>query len=739
MPAPPRPPDEEKRLESVRQYDILDSDPEPIFDDLTKIAAHLLDVPIALVTIVDEQRQWFKSRVGLEVAETPRDQAFCGYVILDDQVMEVHDAQLDPRFTDNPLVTDGPHIRFYAGAPLITPEGDRLGTLCVIDRKARTLTEAQRVTLQSLARVVTDALVLRRRLREKGEFLNAVLDHVTDGIVTCDAEGTITLFNRATREFHGLGEKPLPPEEWTDHYQLLRPDRTPLPLEEVPLYRALRGEPVRGAAMIIRAADGRETLISADAQPLTGANGRLLGAVAVMHDVTAAHRADLERAARSEEQASRKAAEEHLARTRLLDRVNQRLASTFDFERALQAVADELVPSFADLGSFDLVESGVQRNVAARHASAEKEASFLELRRRYSVRPGASIGAGAVMSSGSSQWLPSLSTQTLEEFALDGEHLRLLRALDLRSVVVVPLKLRNQTIGALTLARSSQRAGFSESDHKMAQDIADRIALFGENYRLHRELEIASKAKDEFLATLSHELRTPLTSILGWAQIAADDPGSLETAVAALQSIGESARAQKHLIDEALDVSRVITGKMHLVLRDLDFGQLASSAVEALRPTAVVKSIDLRFEAHGGACPILGDPDRLRQVVWNLVSNAVKFTQVGGRVTVTLEREGAQARLRVRDDGMGIPSDELPFIFDNFRQSAEARQHGGLGLGLAIVRELVELHGGEVAASSDGEGRGSTFELWLPVQTAAEARPSETLSASLAGAEQQSH
>ena len=719
MPAPPRPPDEEKRLETLRLYDVLDTESEAIFDDLTKVAAHLLEVPIALVTIVDEQRQWFKSKVGVDVSETPRELSFCGYAILDDQVLEVSNPEIDPRFSDNPLVTGGPRIRFYAGAPLVTPEGDRLGTLCVIDQQTRTLTPAQRVTLQSLARVVTGALVLRRRLREKGEFLNAVLDHVTDGIVACDADGKITLFNRATRVFHGVGEEPVPPEQWAAHYRLLRTDGTPLPVEEVPLYRALHGQSVSGAGMIIRSIDGRETLISADGQQLADASGRRLGAVVVMHDVTAARAADLERQARIEEQVSRKAAEDHLARTRLLDRVNQNLASTFDFERALRNIANELVPELADLSSFDLIDGSVHRNVAARHVSPLREASFLELRRRYSVCAGASLGAGAVIASGSSQWLPSLSEKALEEFAFDQQHLQLLRDFDLGSLIVMPLKVRNQIIGAMTLARVSGRDGFSETDYKTAQDIAERIALFGENYRLHRELEIASKAKDEFLATLSHELHTPLTSILGWVQIAGEEPSSLETAIAALHSIGESARAQRHLIEDALDVSRVITGKMHLSLRELDFERLAAGSVEALRPTAVVKSIDLRFEALCGPCPILGDPDRIRQVIWNLVSNAVKFTPAGGNVDIRVERDGERVRLRVHDDGMGIPGNELPFIFDNFRQSAEARQHGGLGLGLAIVRELIELHGGEVSAFSEGEGKGSTFELWLPLQKTA--------------------
>jgi Signal transduction histidine kinase len=434
-----------------------------------------------------------------------------------------------------------------------------------------------------------------------------------------------------------------------------------------------------------------------------------------MHDVTATRAAERERLARVEEQASRKAVEDSLARTRLLDRVNRSLASTFDFERGLRTVADDLVPQLADLCAFDLTDGDGSRNVAARHASPQKEAIFQVIRRRYAVHRGAAIGAGAVIASGVSQWLPSLSVQALEGVATDAEHLQLLRDLDLRSLITVPLKLRNQTIGAMTLARSEGRPEFTESDRKTAEDIADRIALFGENDRLHRELEIASKAKDEFLATLSHELRTPLTSILGWVQIAAEEPASLETALAALHSIAESARAQKHLIEDALDVSRVITGKMHLALRDVDFQELAALSVEALRPTAVVKAIDLRFESHCGPCVVLGDPDRLRQVVWNLLSNAVKFTPAGGRVEVTVDRDGERTRLRLHDDGMGIPPEELPYIFDNFRQSAAARSHGGLGLGLAIVRELVELHGGEVTATSEGEGKGSTFELWLPI------------------------
>jgi CheY-like chemotaxis protein/two-component sensor histidine kinase len=230
------------------------------------------------------------------------------------------------------------------------------------------------------------------------------------------------------------------------------------------------------------------------------------------------------------------------------------------------------------------------------------------------------------------------------------------------------------------------------------------------------EAEVANRAKDEFLATLSHELRTPLTAILGWARILRKEEVDEPTRVRGLEVIERNVQAQSRLIEDVLDVSRIITGKMQLNVRRIEMRGVIDAAIESVRPAAEAKKIDLVPVVEGPAA-IKGDAERLQQVVWNLLSNAIKFTPNGGRIEARLRTRGEQVDLEVTDSGKGIPSEFLPYVFDRFRQadSSSTRAHGGLGIGLALVRHLVELHGGNVSARSGGEGKGSTFAISLPV------------------------
>lgn len=245
----------------------------------------------------------------------------------------------------------------------------------------------------------------------------------------------------------------------------------------------------------------------------------------------------------------------------------------------------------------------------------------------------------------------------------------------------------------------------------------ERAALLVRERDARRHAEEADRLKDEFLATLSHELRTPLTSILGWASMIRN--GEVEGASAArgIETIERNARSQARLIDDLLDVSRIITGNLRLELRALNLVPIVEAAVDALRPTADAKSISLRTEFAPAVCLVRGDANRLRQVIWNLLSNAIKFTQRGGSVQISLECLESVVRLTVSDTGEGIPAEFLPYVFDRFRQAegSISRRQGGLGLGLAVVRHLVELHGGNVSVESGGIAAGSTFKVDLPM------------------------
>jgi signal transduction histidine kinase/ActR/RegA family two-component response regulator len=403
---------DEQRLAALRRYGILDTEPEAAFDDITRLVAHVCQTPMATVTFIDAGRQWFKSEVGMGVRETPLDRSICAHTLLEPELLVVGDTLEDERFRSFANMVGEPGLRFYAGARLDSPDGQPLGTLCVLDVVPRTLTPQQLDALRALSRQVMTQLELRRSL-------------------------------------------------------------------------------------------------------------------------------------------------------------------------------------------------------AAQVAAAE----------------------------------------------------------------------------ALNAARL--------------------------------EAERANRTKDQFLATLSHELRTPLSSILLWASTLHGrqvDPKQLEEG---LSTILVSARAQKKLIEELLDTSRIAAGKISLHPRDVDVVALARQTVEGVRAAATEKGVAVETGVPPGGLTVSGDEDRLRQVLWNLLSNAIQFTPPGGRVHVRLaERDGA-VELTVCDTGEGISAEFLPFVFDPFRQAdaSSTRRHGGLGLGLAIAQQIVQLHAGTIRAESPGPGLGATFTVRLPVST----------------------
>jgi PAS domain S-box-containing protein len=297
-----------------------------------------------------------------------------------------------------------------------------------------------------------------------------------------------------------------------------------------------------------------------------------------------------------------------------------------------------------------------------------------------------------------------------------------------REVFRVEYRLRRND-GEYRWAIDSAQPRFSENGEFMGYigsviDITERKQAEQERERLlareqeaRRLADEANCLKDEFLATVSHELRTPLTAIMGWADMLQSGRLDEETAAGALETIARNARAQNQIIADLLDVSRIISGKLRFEQGAVELTPVIKAALDSVRPAAEAKGVALRLALHPTAGLVSGDADRLQQVVWNLLANAVKYTRRGGRVEARLEREDTHVSIVVRDTGEGISAEVLPYIFDRFRQAdgSTTRRHGGLGLGLAIVRQLVEAHGGTVRAASHGEGRGATFTVTLPV------------------------
>jgi signal transduction histidine kinase len=298
-----------------------------------------------------------------------------------------------------------------------------------------------------------------------------------------------------------------------------------------------------------------------------------------------------------------------------------------------------------------------------------------------------------------------------------------------RSYIGVPLLRDGRWVAEFWISDDLPR-DWSEQEVALLQSVAERTwsaveklrvemerkELLAREQRLRAEADQASRAKDHFLALLSHELRTPMTTILGWASFIRTGMADSATAQKGIESIEQASRVQARLIDDLLDVSRIVTGKLALDRILIDVTDAIRSAIEVIHPAARAASIALRADLGGGPAFVTGDAMRLQQVIWNLLSNAVKFTPAGGTVTVSVVQSAGTVEIRIRDTGVGIEPHFLPHVFESFRQADDSptRRFGGLGLGLSIVRHLTEVHGGTVHASSAGTGHGAEFSIRLP-------------------------
>ena len=1116
----PLPANEAGRLETLRRYNILDTPPEVAFDRITALAARLFEMPIALVSLIDESRGWFKSAHGFGLQEVQRDAALCSLTLLSNEVLVIPDTRQDDRLAHNPLVQSEPGLRFYAGAPLLTQDGFNLGTLCLLDMKPRqALTDEQKATLSDLAAVVVDELELRSAahrisqidaallevtqgvsgltgeaffralvqhltkvlnidyvcitglvgadqaavntiafcaqgqivdnieyflqdtpclevirqqklccypqgvqaqfphdtflassniesyaaipffdstgkllgllsvmdskplasiqlvealltifalriatelerqkteakrqqaqhelerlveqrtaelsqannllhleiaerqqaevtLQKEQEMLKVLLDNVQAGIVACDADGILTLFNQAAREFHGLPEQPLPPDQWGERYDLYKPDgKTRMPKDEIPLFRALQGETIDNVEMVIAPKQGNVRTLIASGQAIrakgnskgTVAQGKHQGAVVVMHDITERKRAEEERAQLMREQSARAAAEQSQQQAAFLAEVSSMLASSLEYEQTLQSMTNLVVPYFADWCSIDLLNDDCSiSRVAVRHSDPEKVKLGWEVAQRYPRHLSDGYGISKVMQAGQSEIAPEITEEQLVTAIPNPEYLQIVQELGLKSCIMAPLKARGRVLGTISFVFSESDRHYKSTDLDLAEDLARRSAIALDNARLYHsaqqakqvaetaadrtarlqtvtaalsesltpeqvadviveqsmaaleataalvvlvskdrtELEIvksigyqtdlveswqkfsidtdvplaeairtgepvwaetlldriarrpdlahvyrrygfdswialplviqgrsvggmllsfkefkhlnqddrdfilalsrqcaqaisraqlyeaervargeaeqANRVKDEFLSVLSHELRTPLNPILGWSKLLQNQKHDPAILTRGLQTIERNAKLQTQLIEDLLDVSRILQGKLRLSVTSVDLKATIEAAAETVRLAAEAKAIQIQTRLNPDVGYVSGDAGRLQQVVWNLLSNAIKFTPEGGQAQISLEQVDGQAQIQISDTGQGITPEFVPYIFDRFRQadSKTTRKFGGLGLGLAIVRQLVELHGGTVHVDSAGEGQGTTFTVRLPL------------------------
>jgi len=445
-------------------------------------------------------------------------------------------------------------------------------------------------------------------------------------------------------------------------------------------------------------------------------------------DITERKVAEEERLHLIREQAARAAAEAAERRAAFLSEAGITLASSLDYDTTLSRLVHLSVPFLADWCFIDVrEENGRIRRVEAAVADPAREGVAKRLL-QWPPAPDSEAPPARVIRTRESFLAPEPTPEVLAALAPDEAAKRLLADQGFRSLMVVPLIARGRALGALTFVSAESGRRYDRTDLQLAEELGRRAALAADNAALYKAsqearlaAEKANRAKDEFLATLSHELRTPLTPILGWTVMLRsgnlDPPGILR----GLEVIERNVRVQTQLIEDLLDVSRIVTGKLRVEVRPIELVPVIEAGLDAVRPSADAKEIQIGVELEPRGLRVLGDPDRLQQVVWNLVSNAVKFTPRGGKVGVAVRETDSHVLLIVHDTGKGIPPDFLPHVFERFRQadSTSTRKYGGLGLGLAIVRHLVELHGGTVQAESQGPDQGATFTVRLPLVEAA--------------------
>ena len=566
-----------------------------------------------------------------------------------------------PRYETVRVRKDGVRIDMSLGAsPLRDPDGRIVGVSkisCDISDEKR----ADRIQAESLA-------VARR--------LAAIVESTDDAIIGLDLEGAIRAWNRAAEQMYGYAVdeavgKPititLPPERQQEEAGFLD--------------RIKRGERIAGLETVRCRRGGACFPVSLTISPIYDEHGAVVGASKIARDITEPKRA-LERAA-------------------FLTEASAVLAGSLEYETTLKAVANLAVPTIADWCAVDiLAEDDTLERVAVAHVDPAKLELTRTIRARYE-------DANAPFSP---RYVVRTGTPALVKEISD-------RSLGLRSYIVVPLMAHGRPLGALTFATAQSGRLYTEDDFRFAQELAFRVALAVENARAYQEARTANQLKDEFLATLSHELRTPLNAILGYTRLLQSGMIGPEKQSQALVTVERNATALTQIVEDILDVSRIISGKIRLNIQPVDVSDVVKNAVETMTPAADAKQIRVQTILDSGAGPISGDPDRLQQVVWNLVSNAVKFTPKQGIVQVRVERINSHVEIVVSDTGIGIAPDFLPHIFERFRQedSGPTRAHGGIGLGLAIVRHLVELHGGTIHVASGGKDQGTTFRVRLPL------------------------
>ena len=637
----------------------------------------------------------------------PRNTAIFEPTFTGSGIVRSADIRRDPRYGRNAPFHGMPagHLPVvsYLAVPVISRSGEVLGGLFFGHGEEGVFTENEEQIAEALAAqaaVAVDNARLYNALRHEREQLarsegrykslvmatpNARVIWVAgaDGRVVAGAEAWSELTGQPVADLHARG--------WAD--VIHADDRA---MVDSAWRRALETGESISRQFRIRMRDGAYRWFAMTGVPVTDDDGAVVEWVGTTVDIHA-----------------EKFAEERL---QFLGEASTLLSSSLEYETTLKTLTRLAVPGFADWCAVDIAdeEGGPHRRLAVAHKDPEKVELAQELRRRFPPDPRVDT-VTRVINTGQSEWMREIPIELIRDADIDEDYRAALLALNMQSFIIVPLKARDRVLGAVTFVFSDSGRRFSEDDLAFAEELARRAAIAVDNARLYTAAQAANRAKDDFLATLSHELRTPMTAVLGWARMLKMglEPADVQQAVDAIE---RSATMQMDLIEDILDMSRIMAGKMRIEAAPVDVRAVADAAIATVRPAAAAKNIEILTSYPPDVPAVLGDGARLQQVIWNLVTNAIKFTERGGTVIVRVACDESTVSISIRDTGMGIPRTFLPHVFEPFRQqdSSTTRSHGGIGLGLAIVRSLVELHGGRINADSSGEGHGATFTVDLP-------------------------
>ncbi len=691
--------DDPARLSALQRSALLDTPVEERFERITRLASAVLGVPVALVSLVDDHRQFFKSQHGLPEPwasrrETPLSHSFCQHVVSQAAPFIVSDAREHPLVRDNLAIRDLGVVA-YAGIPIQSSDGQVLGSFCAIDTKPHEWTESEIDTLRQLGALLRTELELREALSDADRATReavvaaseraAVIASSTDGIYTVDTDGQCTSINPAASDILGFAPGEALGRNMHDLVHHHHADGTPFPEANCPLFHAFRdGRSARVHDTVLWRRDGTAVPADCTSSPLL-IDGAMVGAVITFRDVTSQRRT---------EQAMQ-----------LLDDAGEMLASSLEHEATVSGAMRMALPLLGEACFVNLQDRAIGDGSICRHIDPSQEAHLCDLL----GEPGIALGLRADGDVGAIGPAPAV-----------------LAELGMTNIVIAPLRGQQGRIGTVLFA--SGKRDYDVSDLWLVEEIAGRVSSAVENATLYRAAQAATRARDEVLAVVTHDLRNPVHTIQMAASFLLEmldekpivDPALLTKQIGAIRS---SAQRADRLIRDLMDVARAERGRLDIERRPVIVNDLLRDASQGVASQAGERGVTVTVTSADGSLRVTGDRDRLLQALDNLLSNAVKFTPEGGLVRLMALEDEQSVCFMVEDTGHGMTTEQQAKLFTEFWQARRGDRRG-VGLGLTIVKGIVDAHGGTIAAESEPD-RGTTFRIRIPKSTSDEDVPEQ--------------